>query len=289
MWWSRLCVACNAPIRSAVWPIDVSRVFYHELITLPTSHHRSSSDGFVRWLGIIGSLFRVFAPTYAQVVCDDCMRWLERNGIVHLMLTLESKSLMTLRLHAAFSRKYAISSVGATRFLCLSLCQYSEWMQSPLARSLWTSIFRVMRVKTLRPELQAACPSHTRALAPNYYFSFLPCSDIRLIRQLTFWDVFTSLSCTNWLVCSFKLSNWESMLRPTQSAGLTMSFGLAWCWLGTVNYVITPLAVYLCVAFPSRSNLSSIVVIFSRVPDFHALGNNVPAISIAKVFSWAIL
>lgn len=43
------------------------------------------SDSLARWLRIIGKLFRVFAQSYAQVVRDDRVRFLDQNGIVHMM------------------------------------------------------------------------------------------------------------------------------------------------------------------------------------------------------------
>lgn len=114
----------------------------------------------------------------------------------------ECKSLSTSQVHAVTSRKRSLSSGGVKQYSCYISDQLGEWMQLSPNRSLWANDLRDVGVKMVGPEFRADCPRHTHAMARSYCSSNLCCRNIRVIHEMTFWGVWTSTSCANWLVCS---------------------------------------------------------------------------------------
>lgn len=62
------------------------------MLMLVLSHASVIFNGLIRWLDIFAKLSQVFASSYTQIVCDDCMRWLDWDGIVHVMLKRGAKA-----------------------------------------------------------------------------------------------------------------------------------------------------------------------------------------------------
>lgn len=70
---SCLCVALLI-VLSMAWP------------AFPSNYESVISNGLICWLVVFEELFWVLASCYTQIVRDDCVRWLEWNGIVHSIL-----------------------------------------------------------------------------------------------------------------------------------------------------------------------------------------------------------
>lgn len=67
-------------------PYDAALIILLIAWAVPASRYALSIFyDFVRWLGRNEKLSRIFAPSIAQVVRDDCVFWLERSGVVYKM------------------------------------------------------------------------------------------------------------------------------------------------------------------------------------------------------------
>lgn len=139
-----ICAACNAIVRPCClanrhvmcvihWPqrcpCGASSIVLPLAWALPTSNFASPiSDNLVRWLRIIRLLFRFFAACYALVVRDDRVCWLERQCIVHVMITWgaevsQRRVYMQLLLESVHYQAFCLHSIHVKLLAsCLSEC-----------------------------------------------------------------------------------------------------------------------------------------------------------------------